>query len=667
MGKILIVSNRLPFQFSVENKDIVVNPSVGGLATGMKSIHAAYDSKWVGWTGLEKESLDENLKIKVSEVLKKEDCIDVPLSKKEVDLFYFGFSNKTIWPLFHYFTEFTEYGKEEWDTYYKVNQKFADAILTNIQEGDKVWIHDYQLLLVPKMIRDKRPDVSIGFFLHIPFPSFEIIRILPWRKEILEGILGADLIGFHTFDYERHFFSSVRRLLGYDIRFNEIQLNDRIVKADSFPMGIDYDRFHNASLMQQQLSIKDKTEVKQQLDKHQLMSPELKFILSIDRLDYTKGIAKRLIAFEYFLEKYPEYLGKVTLIMLCVPSRANVRQYQKMKKEIDELVGRINGKYSKINWTPIWYFYRSMPFENLIDLYSSSDVALITPIRDGMNLVAKEYIASRINKKGVLILSEMAGAAKEMSEALVINPNNNEEIAKALHEALTMPEEEQIERNIMLQDRLKRYNIDKWATDFMNALVKLEQKKNNHFAKKIDDVLKNTLANEYKNAKKRMLFLDYDGTLVDFKDKPIKASPDEELYTLLDKLSRDPANELVLISGRDRETFSTWFQNKNYSMIVEHGVWSKKPEKDWVLLEQLDVSWKEKFKHVIDFYVDRTPGTFIEEKNYSLVWHFRKADPELGIIRANELKDKLNNLIANHGFEIMEGNKVIEIKNNGIN
>lgn len=668
MSKLIIVSNRLPLQISINDEKLNVSPSVGGLATGVKSVHKGYkNSKWVGWSGLTNEEIPQKLEKEVLKAVDKEDCVTVPLSEEDMELYYFGFSNKTIWPLFHYFTQFTEFRQEHWAAYKAVNQKFADVIIDLIESGDKVWVHDYQLLLLPQMIKDKRPDVSIGFFLHIPFPSFEVFRILPWRSEILEGMLGADLLGFHTFDYERHFLSSVRRILGFDASFNEINVKGRIIKAESFPMGIDYDRFYNAALSQQQKSIKDRSKVQQELSRYQLMSPEVKLVLSIDRLDYTKGIALRLRAFEHFLTKYPEFIEKVTLIMLAVPSRASVEHYQLMKSEVDELVGRINGKYSTINWTPIWYFYRSLPFENLIDLYSSSDIAMLTPIRDGMNLVAKEYIASKIDKKGVLILSEMAGAAKEMSEALVINPNNDDEIADALKLALTMPVDEQISRNKVLQNRLKRYDVARWASDFMNSLNKTEELKETYLAKKLTSKIESKIIDKYQSAEKRVIFLDYDGTLVGFKNRPEDAKPDEELYSILNALANDPKNELVLISGRDRDFFDKWFGDKNYSLIVEHGVWLKQPEDEWKLIEQMDTSWMETIRNVMQFYIDRTPGSFLEEKNYSLVWHYRKADPELGAQRGYELKDELSSLIANHNLDILEGSKVIEVKNSGIN
>ncbi len=665
MERIIFVSNRLPVSVSVKDDQVTARQSVGGLATGMKSFYKSYDSLWIGWAGIDKNELNAKTKKQFNSIMDQERCSPVFIDEEDFENYYSGFSNKTIWPLFHYFTQFTEYDKETWNAYKRVNRVFADAVVKHLKKGDKIWVHDYHLLLLPQMIRDRFPDVSIGFFLHIPFPSYEVFRIIPWRKEIIEGMLGADLLGFHTFDYERHFLSSVRRLLGYEISFNQINMRERLIKVDNFPMGIDYDRFHNAALNNQKRSIKDKSEVQKEIDKYMLMAPDRKFVLSIDRLDYSKGISNRLLAYERFLEKYPGFQKKVTLIMLSVPSRTDVDHYQMMKSEVDELVGRINGRFSTIEWTPVWYFYRSMPFESLIELYSSCEIGLLTPIRDGMNLVAKEYIAARVDGKGVLILSEMAGAAKEMSEALIINPNNMDEIADAINEALIMPDDEQTERISMLQKRLKRYDVERWAQDFMNRLDEVIHAQQQNLIKKINKDIENSIVNKYKQSEKRILFLDYDGTLVGFKNKPEQASPDDELYSLFEKLSKD--NEVVLISGRDKDTLDMWFRGKNLTLIVEHGVWIKEPGGEWQQIEPMNSEWKELIRPVIELYVDRTPGSLAEEKNFSLVWHYRKSDPELGILRAIELKDELRSLVANHNLEILEGNKVIEIKNSGIN
>lgn len=667
MNKTIIVSNRLPLQIKLNGEKLEIKPSVGGLATGMKSVHAEGDSLWIGWSGLADDDMNESLAEHVNAAVKKENCATVPLTQKDVVNFYFGFSNKTLWPLFHYFLEYTTFEAENWISYKEVNQKFADVVLEHIDDGDTVWVHDYQLLLLPELIKKERPDTSIGFFLHIPFPSFEIFRTFPWREELLKGMLGADLLGFHTYDYERHFISSVKRILGLDVHFNEISYHDRVIKVDSFPMGIDYKKFHEAAKKHITQPPNEKSEFQKRLDDHLESSPDTKLILSIDRMDYTKGIPNRIRAFEYFLDTYPQYIEKTRLIMLAVPSRSNVPQYQLLKKETDELVGRINGKFATVNWTPIWYYYRSMPFDNLIDLYTSADVAFITPVRDGMNLVAKEYIATRVNKDGVLILSEMAGAAKEMNEALLINPNNFEQIAHTLKKALEMPKDEQIRRNSILQKRLERYSVDKWAQEFIKSLHSTKKSKDVFVSKKMTSSIEKNIFQLFKNAKKKLILLDYDGTLVNFENNPQDASPDENLYSLLDKLNAIENTDMVIISGRDKEIFSKWFGEKGYTLIVEHGVWLKRPKKEWEALEIVKNEWMENIRPVLQAFVDRTPGTFIEEKNYSLAWHYRTADPELIQVRVMELKTVLTSLIANDNLTILEGNKVIEIKNGNVN
>jgi len=667
MGKTIIISNRLPVQLQISDGDIKAIPSVGGLATGMKSVHSGGESLWIGWSGLTEEEIPDELAPRIDKALAEHGSSKVNLTQEEVDGFYYGFSNRTVWPLFHYFLEYSEFELDSWNTYKVVNRKFADAILEQSDPDDTIWVHDYQLMLVPQMVKSERPDSSIGFFLHIPFPSYEIFRTLPWREEILEGLLGADLIGFHTYDYERHFLSSVRRLLRLDVSFNEVYFDERVVKVDSFPMGIDYKKFHEAARKHKKKTKKEHSELQRRLLTHKENTPDAKFFLSIDRLDYTKGIAKRLNAFEYFLNKYPQYKEKVRLIILAVPSRSNVPQYQLLKREIDELVGRINGEFSTVSWTPIWYFYRSMPFENLIDLYTTCDIAWLTPIRDGMNLVAKEYIATRTDQSGVLILSEMAGSAYEMNEALLINPNNFEQIADALYKAINMPLEEQKSRNAILQKRLERYNVERWANDFMRALTDQRDKDPLYVTRKLSVDHMNIILRDFKAASKRLLFLDYDGTLTGFHDDPQKAGPDDALYELLDQFKALEDTDTFIISGRDKETFSRWFLPRKYNMIVEHGVWISRQGEDFKKLENVKKDWMGKIRPILESFVDRTPGSFIEEKNYSLAWHYRKTDPDFGLKRAAELDTVLRSLIANDDLSILNGNKVMEIKSSNVN
>lgn len=667
MNKTLIVSNRLPLQVSILKDEIEVTPSVGGLATGLKTVHKEGNGIWIGWSGITNEELNTELETKVNKAITREQCVSVNLTQNDLDLYYYGFSNRTLWPLFHYFIEYTEYSPESWEAYKAVNQKFADKVLEYAEDGDKIWIQDYQLLLVPAMIKAEKPNLSIGFFNHIPFPSYEIFRIFPKRKELLKGMLGADLIGFHTYDYERHFLSSAKRILSLEVNFNKVTYNNRIIKVDSFPMGIDYEKFEQAALIHDKKGEDEKSEIQKRLDQHLQNEDGIKMILSIDRMDYTKGIPNRIKAFEYFLKKYPEFQEKIRLIMLAVPSRSQVPQYQRLKQETDELVGRINGEYSTVSWTPIWYFYRALPFDNLIDLYTSSDVALITPVRDGMNLVAKEYIATRTRKDGVLVLSEMTGASKELNEALLINPFNYEEIADSIKQALEMPKEEQTKRMQALQERVSRYSVKKWANEFMSSLDQVHKVYHTIQAKKLDKKDIELFKSQINSKEQKLLFLDYDGTLVNFTKQPNDAKPDVELYSILETLNAKEKVKLVVISGRDKETLNQWFGHTPYTLVSDHGVSIRLEGKDWKTMERLKTDWMEDVLPVLETFVDRTPGTLIEKKKYSLAWHYRNTDVELAQKRLVEIKTVLMSFISNTDLTLLEGNKVIEIKSSKVN
>ena len=549
MPKNLIISNRLPVQTENSNDSWTFTPTSGGLATGMKSVHQEGNSLWVGWPGISAAGLTEANKIQIEQDLEKQRYCPVFLDEEELEHFYFGFSNKCLWPLFHYFVEYHDFDLKQWEYYIQVNQKFADKVIELLEDGDKVWIHDYQLLLCPQMIKEVKPEVTIGFFLHIPFPSFEIFRIFPKREQLLNGMLGADLIGFHTYDYERHFLSSVKRILNFEVNYNLVLHLGREIVVNTFPMGIDFEKFQLAATENQKKDPRKSSKLKQEINTHKLENKG-KLILSIDRLDYTKGVINRLLAFERFLDLYPEYHVKTRLVMLAVPSRSKVAQYKKLKRQTDEIVGRINGKFATVNWTPVWYYYRSMDFENLIDLYVSSDVAMITPLRDGMNLVAKEYLATRINNDGVLILSELAGAAKELPQALVVNPFDRNQLAESIKTALEMPLSEQQARNAISRKRIERYDIEKWALSFMEALKESSSRAQRQEVKQIKLESTDKIKTTFKAAQKRLLLLDYDGTLVGFHDNPLKAVPAKETLELLARLSNQPHTDVVIISGR---------------------------------------------------------------------------------------------------------------------
>ena len=664
MSKNIIVSNRLPIRISKLENSFGFTTTSGGLATGMKSFHNQNNSLWVGWPGIGIDEIDNKSWEGLNISLKKGGYYAVNLNNSEIEDFYFGLPNKCLWPLFHYFIEYSVFSKAHWQAYVDINKKFATAVLENIAPGDTIWIHDYQLLLCPKMIKDVRPDVNIGFFLHIPFPSFEIFRTFPEREMLLEGILGADLIGFHTFDYERHFLSSVKRILRLDVNFNKIIQGIREITVNTFPMGIDYEKFNLAAKKQLTQINSEKSELKKQLESHKKTSKNSKLILSIDRLDYTKGVINRIKAFEVFLENHPELLEKVRLIMLTVPSRSDVPEYKRLKRATDEIVGRVNGKFATVSWTPIWYYYRSMNFEDLIDLYSNADIAMITPIRDGMNLVAKEYVSTRISGDGVLILSEMAGASKELFQALVVNPFDIDSMSEAIYKAINMPLEEQKQRNLSMQKRLSRYTIERWANDFMAALNSESQKIDSGVITKMDNKTSKKLSDAFESAQNRLVLLDYDGTLVEFNEKPNLAIPGTQLLKLIEKITVHPNTDVVIISGRDQKFLDQHFGKMKLTLVAEHGYYTKNGE--WSEKVNNNKEWMHNLLPIFNSFTDRTPGTFVEEKNNSLVWHYRKTDPELANNRVVELKTVINTL-APEGLSVMDMNKAIEITNSQIN
>lgn len=655
MPKTIIISNRLPVKIT-SNGSLSTKPSEGGLATGLGSVYKKGNNLWIGWPGIAlSRKKDKDF---ITAQLIQDNMIPVFLSEKEVKDFYEGFSNETLWPNFHYFNEYTKYDENLWKAYIKVNQKFCSTVLKHIEEGDKIWVHDYQLLLLPQMIRDVFPHIGIGFFQHIPFPSYETFRNIPWRKELLEGMLGSDLVGFHTYDDMRHFLSSVNRIVGMSNSHGQIDLPDRIVNVDIFPMGIDYDKYARAS---------NHANTKAREIRYRSNLGDKRLILSIDRLDYSKGIPQRLNAFELFLEQYPEYIEKVSFLMLVVPSRDEVEKYKEIKDEIELLVGRINGKYGKINWTPVYYFYRSLPLYALSAFYVMSDVALVTPMRDGMNLVCKEYIASKNNRTGVLILSEMAGASKELSDALLVNPQDLNQLVDAMYTALTMPEEEQVSRLEIMQKTISTYNVHHWVSLFMESLDNVKNEQKQLLTRQFDKETLKIMKKDYRKSRKRILFLDYDGTLIGFKSHPKQSVPDEELNDILRQLTKDSRNKVVIISGRDKQTLDEWMRPFDVDIICEHGIWIKNSDKKWRTLIDLDTNWKSAIKEILDMYVNRTPGSFVEEKEYSLVWHYRKVETGLGELRTRELMSHLRYMVSDEHLQVLEGNKVVEIKNNQVN
>ncbi|MDH4295754.1 MAG: bifunctional alpha,alpha-trehalose-phosphate synthase (UDP-forming)/trehalose-phosphatase [Cyclobacteriaceae bacterium] len=662
--RLIVVSNRLPFQLIEKNNKVSLKASDGGLVSALKSFFEQNDSehvfseKW--WIG--SADFPERRWQKYTAIKKPIQAFEIDplfIDSKLYNRYYNGYCNATIWPLFHYFPSYVDFDEESFQSYQEVNQIFADRIVALLRPNDVLWIHDYQLFLLPGMIRDKVPDATIGFFLHIPFPTFEIFRLLhrSWREKIIQGMIGADLVGFHTQEYVQHFLKTLRMVLGINHQFRTFFADSRIVKADLFPIGIDYQKFHNAA---------HQADVIVQRDAVFKNFDGLKIIFSVDRLDYTKGVTHRLAGFERFLELHPEVREQVVFVLVVVPSRQIISRYNQRRKLIEEYVGRINGRYSTLQWQPVIYRYSHLSFPELSALYQAADIGLITPLRDGMNLVAKEYAASRTNQDGVLILSELAGAASEMGEAVLVNPMDKEEMAHAIFTSLNMPVEEQRHKMVLLQKRLAEYTVIDWVQDFLKQLNEVKDQQRAHKTRHVTSAIREKIASQFRQASSRHLFLDYDGTLVPFAKHPSKAIPDQELIALLKLLSADPKTEVTIISGRSHLILEEWFDGLPINLVAEHGATIRLGNGDWIVENEVDQSWKPLVRPILELNAQRSPGSFVEEKNHTLAWHYRNVETELGFVRSRELLDNLYHLVRNAQLQIVDGNKVIEVRVAGV-
>jgi len=653
-SKLIVVSNRLPISVSKTDGKLTFKESPGGLATAMSSLGEDRDMIWIGWPGIASDNLTSADKRAINRRLKAGGYVPVYLTAKQVADFYDGYSNDTLWPLFHYFESIANHNSEYWSGYQDVNQKFLRAVLAHATQSDAIWIQDYHLMLLPNLIRKNLPEATVGFFLHIPFPSFELFRLLPERKEILEGLLGADLLGFHIYDYARHFIGSSVRLLGAKSSNGLINYNGQQTQVDSFPIGIDYKKFATMATSE---NTKSEAAI---LHEHH---PDQKVMLSVDRLDYTKGILQRLEAFDVFLKTYPRYYKKVCLVMVAVPSRIDVETYQNLRDQVEQSVSRINGEHGMIDWTPISYQFQNLPFDQLVALYAEADIALVTPLRDGMNLVAKEYVASKQTKPGVLILSEMAGAIDEMPEALSVNPNDTGSIVKAIKTALDMTQREQKTRLRQIQKRISRYTVQRWGADFLDQLQLVKDTQAMGDAKNITQSVETDIKNAFAHADSRTLFLDYDGTLKSFTSslRQSDSAPSKKLLHLLDSLCNLPNTIVYIVSGRDKASLEKWFGNTKLSLIAEHGAW-KKVENSWVKTDANFDTIKATLRPILKQYAERTPGAIVEEKDFSFVWHYRDVPTELAYIRTMNLKHALQPIIKDSDVSMYDGNKILEVK-----
>ena len=656
-GRLVVVSNRLPFTLrAAPEGGWRTDRSSGGLATAMSPITARTGGVWVGWPGDSPAVPDAGREAVLRGWREEHGYVAVDLPGEVALRFYEGFANQSLWPLFHQFPTRLQFDSSGWDAYVNANQRFRDAVLAQIRPGDVVWIHDYHLMLLPQMLREAAPSATIGFFLHIPFPNSEMFRILPRRAEVLRGLLGADLLGFQTFSDLQHFRSSLLRVLGYDSRMDRVVSAGRVTRLEALPIGIAPDEF--ASLL------REDADTAAALARYRQRFQGWKVLLAVDRLDYTKGLPQRLRAYRRLLERAPHLRGQVVLVQVAVPSRENIAEYTNLRRAVNGLVGEINGDFGTPDWTPVSYVHRGIPRSELVALYALADVGWVTPLRDGMNLVAKEYVACQDESgEAALVLSEFAGAAAEMGEAFVVNPYDEERTAEAVEAALSLPADERRARMAALRRRVARNNVFAWSERFLASLreagaergVRLEQPA---------DLPRQEVVDAFRAARRRLLILDYDGTLVGYTATPRQATPPAELLNLLGRLGGLPATTVCLLSGRARADLDRWFSGvPGLAMAAEHGALMRPAGGEWSSARPgADASWKTRVLPVLEHYADRTPGSFIEEKEHCLVWHYRLSDPEFGDWVANELVHNLEQMLAETESRAMRGHKAVEVR-----
>ena len=672
-GRLLIVSNRLPIKIVEGEHGPRCKSTAGGLATGLSQPHESSGGRWTGWPG--RISPTTEVEPEIARLLDERQMDAVALTQSEYDAFYTRISNRCIWPLFHYFTDRSSFTADDWEIYRQVNRRFAEVVARQARPGDVVFVQDFHLMLVPAMLRELAPELRIGFFLHIPFPSSEILRTFPRREEILHGLLGADVVGFHTHDYARHFRTAARRVLGADTCAGSVEYQGRSVRVLTEPLGIDAERWDPVTQSGSERAAEAGTASPGQTALAERVARERehlhvalagrRLILGVERLDYTKGIPERLEAFRALLRDRPERAQELLMVQIAVPSRVEVEEYRDLKDEVDRLAGAINAEFGSTGLQPLQYLFRSVPFETLAALYQLADVALVTPLRDGLNLVAKEYVASRGESDGVLVLGEFCGASWELGEALQVNPFDPEQMQETLERALAMSVAEQRQRMAPMRARVLRADVRRWAERCLGAI----RSAGRSLAPALLGAEERARwVAEFQQAERRHLFLDYDGTLREFTQTPGEAAPPPETVELLRSLADFENTELWIVSGRPSATLEAWLGATGAGLISEHGAFVRPPGEATFspLLESLGLEWRDGVRAILEQVAERVPGSLIEEKPLGLAWHYRRSRPGQAACQARELDEHLSDLLSGQGLEVLRGSKVLEIRPAGI-
>lgn len=616
---------------------------------------------WIGWPGT---VVPESLQPEVTKRLADDNLAPVFLSADEEEDFYGRVCNDTLWPLLHYFGDRLRLTPEAWQHYVHVNERFADAIIEHCGPDSRVWVHDFHLMLVPAMLRRRAPRLSVGFFLHTPFPSSEVYRLLPAREEVLRGLLGADYVSFQLGDYARHFRSSCLRVIGLDSEPDAVQVGGRRVGIGVDPIGIDTAGFRE---------VLDDADTARLLDELEKQYAGRQLVLGVERLDYTKGIPQKLLAFERLLEQDPARARTTTMLQVLVPSRLESPGYRQQRDEIELLIARINGRFGQPGVTPVEYLHRDISKPGLVALYRRADVMMVTPLRDGMNLVAHEFVFCQSEPglpgrwRGSLLLSEFAGSAQVLPGALLVNPWNVDGVVERLGTALELDQPERRRRLGTMAKRVEELDSRKWADGFLTRLGRHSRRDRRHKPPPdADGEVKERLQRRFARARARTILLDYDGTLRELEPHPDLAIPTREIRTLLRDLAALPGTEVHIVSGRRRRNLEQWFGQLPIHLCAEHGYLARAPGDEWRTLVELDLGWMRPIERLLRRVAADVPGAHVERKSCSVAWHYREAEPEYGSWRAHELLNDLGQHLTGAPAEILLGHRVVEVRALGV-
>jgi trehalose 6-phosphate synthase/phosphatase len=656
------------------------------MVSGIRSLSATHEQLIIGWTGdietgipgervptnsisqQDKDSLEVALATYTPREADPDDDKKthyVPLwqDDKVAHGHYDGYCKTTLWPLFHYLLwqdVATEYASadEHWSDYEQANLAFAKRIADVYRPGDLIWVHDYHLLLVPKMVKQLMPEAIVGLFIHTPFPSSEVFRCLPRRKEILDGMLGANLVCFQTYSYSRHFTSTCVRVCGYEVTIRGIDVDGHVSAITHCPVGVDAERVARDIL---------RPGIQPKLEALCTLYEGKKIIVGRDKLDVVKGVLQKLRAFEKLLSDYPQWIGNVVMIQVTSPALSDSL---KLERQVSELVAHINGEYGSLDFIPVHHYHQTLKKDEFYALLSVADLGVITPLRDGMNTTSMEFvIAQEKTKKSPIVLSEFMGISKNMEEALQVNPWNLGDVAAAIHQGLTMSEAEKARRHKPLYQVVTTHTSHSWAAVLVKRLLGQINKQNT--ARKTPFIPKEKLLDHYRNTTKRLLLFDYDGTLTPIVKTPSMAIPSEDTLEAIAKLTSDPKNLVYIISGRDQNFLEHHFGHfKNLGMSAEHGGFIREPGHDrWTnFTENLDMDWMGEVHEIFKYYTERTTGSHIELKRSSITWHYRATDPEWGLFQCRQCQDLLeNNLARKRPIEVLVGKKNLEVRPIAVN